>query len=254
MDQTTTLASTRVDAAGDGPAVPVLLLHGLGMNLDTWRAQLEHLRNSRRAAALDFPGNGGSDPPSDGDYSLPARAASVIAVADALGFDRFVLVGSSYGGLVAGVCAAAHPGRVAGLVLADGALDPAAAPAGMLEGVVALMRSDWDRAIAQGFTPGLALATDEVRSAAFAALEATPRTTVIEGLAGIIGHDARATLARYPGPKLSIASLALDEPGAVHHTLPMPVRFMKGASHMLMMDRPEEFNGLLDEFLRTNGI
>ena len=95
--------------------------------------------------------------------------------------------------------AAENPGRVAGVLLADGALDPGTWPAGMVEGITQSMRDDWDDAIAKGFTPSLALASDEVRAAAFAALEATPRETVIAGFAGMAGHDARATLARYPG-------------------------------------------------------
>jgi pimeloyl-ACP methyl ester carboxylesterase len=64
----------RGEAGGSGPAMPVLLLHGLAMNLTTWRAQLEHLWVSRRAAAFDLAGCGESDPPSDGDYSIAARA------------------------------------------------------------------------------------------------------------------------------------------------------------------------------------
>ena len=204
---------------------------------------------SRRAAAFDLAGCGESDPPSDGDYSLTARARSVGAVADALGYDRFVVVGHSYSGLVAGKYAAENPERVAGVLLADGALDPGTWPAGMVAGIAQSMRDDWDDAIAKGFTPNLALASDEVRAAAFAALEATPRESVIAGFAGLAGHDARATLARYPGPKLSIAAEVMDEPRAVHHTIPIPLRVMKGVSHMLMMDQPEEFNRLMDGFL-----
>jgi pimeloyl-ACP methyl ester carboxylesterase len=227
----------------------VLLMHGLAMHLTTWRAQLEHLWVSRPAAAFDHPGCGESDPPSDGDYSLAARARSVGAVADALGYDRFVVVGHSYSGSVAGKYAAENPGRVAGVVLADGALDPGTWPAGMVEGIARSMRDDWDDAIAKGFTPNLALAGDDVRAAAFAALEETPRETVIAGFASMAGHDARATLARYPGPKLSIAAEVMDEPNTVHHTIPIPLRVMKSVSHMLMMDRPGEFNRLLDGFL-----
>jgi pimeloyl-ACP methyl ester carboxylesterase len=245
----TSTGEIQVEVGGEGPSVPVLLLHGLGLDRSSWKAQLEHLWLSRRAAAFDFPGNGASAPPPDGDYTVAARARSVGMVADALGFDRFVLVGQSYGGLVAGSYAAANPGRVAGVVLADGALDPGAWPAGTVEAISQAMRDDWDATIARGFTQPLALASDEVRAAAHAALAATPRETVISGFAGMKGYDARATLARYPGPKLSIAAEALDEPTAVHHTLPMPVRFMSGVSHALMMDRPEEFNRILDEFL-----
>jgi pimeloyl-ACP methyl ester carboxylesterase len=170
-------------------------------------------------------------------------------VADALGNGHFVRVGHSYSGMLAGKHAAENPERVAGVALADGALDPAAWPAGTVEAIAQSMRDDWDATIARGFGAPLALARDEVRAALHAALEATPRETVISGFAGMSGFDARGTLARFPGPKLSIAAEALDEPGFVHHTVPIPVRFMKGGSHALMMDRPEEFNRHLDAFL-----
>ena len=62
------------------------------------------------------------------------------------------------------------------------------------------------------FTPILVNATDAVRAYAFAAVEATPRQSVIATYAGMAGYDARATLAQYPGPTLSIAAAALDEP------------------------------------------
>ena len=239
----------RVDAGGAGPGVPVLFMHGLAMNRTTWRAQLQHLRTSRRAAAFDLPGCGESAPPSDGDYSLAARVRAITFVADALGYDRFVVVGHSYSGLLAGKYASEHPARVAGVVLADGAFDPGAWPAGAVEGTARLMRENWPEAIAKGFTPNLAGASDATRAAALAALEATPHETVIATFAGMAGYDARSTLARYPGPRLSIAAAAFDEPKAVHHTIPIPVHMMKGVSHYLMMDRPDEFNRLLDAFL-----
>jgi pimeloyl-ACP methyl ester carboxylesterase len=170
-------------------------------------------------------------------------------VADAPGDDRFVLVGHSYGGLVTGTYAAAIPGRVAGVVLADGALGPGAWPPGTVEAIARSMREDREATIVRGFGQPLALASDEVRAAAYAALAATPRETVISGFAGMAGHDARATLARHPGRALSVAAEALDDPTAVHHAIPIPVHFMKGVSHALMMDRPDEFNRILDGFL-----
>jgi pimeloyl-ACP methyl ester carboxylesterase len=238
-----------VDAGGTGSGVPVLLVHGLSMNLAMWRAQVQHLRASRRAAAFDLPGFGQSDPPSDGDYSLAAGVRSIAVVADALGYDRFVLVGHSYSGLLAGKYAAEHHDRIAGVVLADGAFDPSTWPAGAIDTTVRGMRQNWSAAIEKAFTPILVNATDAVRAYAFAAVEATPRESVIATYSGMAGYDARSTLARYPGPKLSIAAAALDDPKAVHHTIPIPVEMMQGVSHWPMMDRPDEFNRLLDAFL-----
>lgn len=112
----------RVDDGGSG-GIPVLLVHGNGGNRSQWAGQLEHLRGSRRAAAFDLRGMGESELAGNGDYSVEGFAEDVAAVADALGFQRFVLVGHSYGGAVVAAYAGKHPDRLAGLVFADVAGD-----------------------------------------------------------------------------------------------------------------------------------
>src|SRR5258708_5125663 len=108
-----------VEDGGRGSLVPVLFVHGNGANLTQWRAQLDHLRLTRRAVAFDLRGMGQSDVPADGDYSVSAMVDDVQSVADALHLKRFVIVGHSYGGTVVGAYAARHPERVAGVVFAD---------------------------------------------------------------------------------------------------------------------------------------
>src|SRR5262249_6674945 len=61
-----------IDDGGPVAGVPVLLVHGNGASSTQWRAQLEHLRRSRRAMAFDLRGMGRSAPPAGGDYSLAA--------------------------------------------------------------------------------------------------------------------------------------------------------------------------------------
>ena len=89
-----------VSDGGAGPALPVLFVHGNGANLTQWEAQLDHLRLSRRAVALDLREMGKSDQPADSDYSNPAMADDVEVVAKALNLSRFVIVGHRYGGAV----------------------------------------------------------------------------------------------------------------------------------------------------------
>jgi pimeloyl-ACP methyl ester carboxylesterase len=57
-------------------------------------------------------------------------------------------------------------------------------------------------------------------------------------------------LGRYKGPKLSIISDLNDLPHSLHNLVPdLPIRLMLGTGHWLMMDRPEPFNHLLEEFV-----
>ena len=114
--------------AGAGPAL--CLLHGISSQSGSWVHQLDALAPRFHVVAWDAPGYGDSDrlpanAPATSDY-----AESLAGLLDALGIDRTLLVGSSFGALIAGAFAAARPDRAVGLVLLSpaggyGAADPA---------------------------------------------------------------------------------------------------------------------------------
>lgn len=80
-------------------------------------------------AGPDMPGFGQTPPIEADAYAVPRLTALAWGIADALGWDRVVLAGHSWGGAVAIHAAVAHPERVRALVLVDsGHLDYAAAP------------------------------------------------------------------------------------------------------------------------------
>lgn len=104
----------RAVRAGSGPAV--VLLHGFGESLMSWRGVFDRVAARADAVALDLPGFGLSDKPATG-YGNARMAAAVVAAMDALGVRHAVIVGHSMGGAVALTLALEHPDRVAGLVL-----------------------------------------------------------------------------------------------------------------------------------------
>jgi pimeloyl-ACP methyl ester carboxylesterase len=103
--------------AGDGPAV--VLLHGFASSIYTWKDVLPGLARSRSVVALDLPGFGESDRPSD--LSFESYPRIVLGLMDHLGIAQATLVGNSMGGALATVVAGQTPGRVRGLVLIDAA-------------------------------------------------------------------------------------------------------------------------------------
>lgn len=108
----------------DGPAV--LALHGVTANHLCWAPTARRLARFR-VLAPDLRGRGRSaDLP--GPYGMAVHAADAIAVLDALGVARAIVVGHSMGGFAALSLAHLHPDRVAGLVLVDGG-PPLALPA-----------------------------------------------------------------------------------------------------------------------------
>jgi pimeloyl-ACP methyl ester carboxylesterase len=104
-----------VREAGDG--APVVLLHGFGGRIETWRAVQPALAATCRTIAIDLWGFGASGRP-------PVLAPEdwvrqVFAVMDALEMPEAVFVAHSLGGRVSLMCAKAAPARVRGMVLCD---------------------------------------------------------------------------------------------------------------------------------------
>ncbi len=111
-----------VDLNPTAPGRPVLMLHGNGAQVDDLLSTgiPETLAATRRVVLLDRPGFGHTHRPWP---RVPDAASQARAVADAistLGLDRPVVVGHSWGGLVATALGVHHPGSVGGLVLLSG--------------------------------------------------------------------------------------------------------------------------------------
>jgi len=113
-------------AGDDGP--PLVLLHGVGTSAGEWSWVLRELARSHRVYALDLPGYDGSfEPP---DYAPAFTASFIGSFLDAVGVESAVVVGNSFGGLVALHLALSEPARVSALILSDSAgLDRTVNPA-----------------------------------------------------------------------------------------------------------------------------
>jgi pimeloyl-ACP methyl ester carboxylesterase len=231
-------------------ALPVVFVHSLAGNGGQWALQLDHLRRNRRAVALDLRGHGDSDPADDGNYSIPAFADDVVAVVDQLALRRFVLAGHSLGAAVAIEYAGRHPERVAGLLLADPNGDQTRVPREQMEPFLAALRGDPLRELESYFRQLVVHGDPDAAHWVLEDLRLTHEDAIPSAVEGSMVYAPLPALERYPGPKLSIVSDMNNLPFSLHHAVPgLPVRFMHGTGHWLMMDRPEVFNGLLEEFL-----
>ena len=121
MDPAAPVGDLHVECAGDaGPTV--VLVAGLGTSGDTFRDLQEELAGTARTCFYDRAGIGDSARLADAapDPSPGSAAADLRATLQAEGVDPpYVLLGWSYGGLVAQAYAADFPDDLAGLVLED---------------------------------------------------------------------------------------------------------------------------------------
>ncbi len=141
----------RIAESGAGQR-PLLLVHGFTgakEDLAPWLDQLAAL--GWHAVAPDLRGHGeSSKPPEESAYSFKLMADDGLRLADALGWNRFVLLGHSMGGMVAQFMAIAEPSRLTGLILMDTAHGPLdhLSPE-LVAGAVAVVRAEGMEALAK---------------------------------------------------------------------------------------------------------
>jgi 3-oxoadipate enol-lactonase len=99
---------------------PVLMMHGFARNAIFWNRWVPAIADSRRIYRPDLLGCGKSDVPAPGyAYTLEKIGAQILAVLDAHALSRVHWVGESSGGIIGLLLAAAHPERIASLVLCN---------------------------------------------------------------------------------------------------------------------------------------
>ncbi|MFE7394471.1 alpha/beta fold hydrolase [Streptomyces sp. NPDC057582] len=110
---------------GDGP--PLLLVHGWPQNWYAWRMLMPELARKYTVIAVDQRGIGLTDKPQDG-YDTRTLANDLIALMDALGHQRFAVVGHDTGMFLSYALAADHPDRVERVALVEVPGPPGLAP------------------------------------------------------------------------------------------------------------------------------
>jgi len=97
---------------------PLLFVHGVGSTAAIWDHQLQAFGRDRLCAAIELRGNGAQKPdPDPTSITREGYADDVIAIADALGAERFTLIGCSLGGVVAFELWRRVPQRVCAMLL-----------------------------------------------------------------------------------------------------------------------------------------
>lgn len=118
QDGTRLYARDYAAAAGKG-LTPVVCLPGLTRNAKDFEAVAPALATERRVLALDFRGRGKSGWADPATYRPDQEVADTLHVLDHLGVERFAIIGTSRGGIVAMVMAARALPRMAGVLFND---------------------------------------------------------------------------------------------------------------------------------------
>ena len=236
-----------VEESGEG-GLAVVFIHSFGGNTTHWYEPMGHLDGSRKVIAIDLRGHGESDPPSVPDYRVESLASDIEVAVDALLLaERFVLVGHSMGGSAAIAYTEANPTCVAGLMLVG---TPGKAPPEMAEQVLTSLREDYAGGMASHTNRLLTDATPEVAKRIRTEMQDVPRDESLAIIAATFAYDPLPAVQNYPGPMLIVDTAHAEGPTALHAQVPqIPREVISGTSHWPHLDKPKEFDAILDRFV-----
>ena len=104
---------------GAADAPPIVCVHGYTGSADAFNALARHLQDRFHIFALDVRGHGESAWSPSGAYRYEDQAGDLGGFVGGLGLDKFVLIGTSMGGIIAMTHVAECPDRLSGLVIND---------------------------------------------------------------------------------------------------------------------------------------
>jgi 3-oxoadipate enol-lactonase len=251
-----------VAEAGEGPAL--VLLHGLSATHVNWEHTIPAFADRWRVVAVDLPGHGRSAKP-DAPYTIDFYAGMVRSLGRELGLREAVVVGNSLGGQIAIELGITYPAWTRALVLVApaGGFPSAVRAVGWAVGAAAngrLLRLTLPRALDLCFydasSPGRAerqrMLAERLRGDDYPAFA----RAVSRSLAGAIAAG-RQPLARLTQPTLVVWGRQDRVVGlAGSKRILRDVRHARLAvldrcGHLPMLERPQEFNRLVADFLRT---
>ncbi len=250
----------------------VLFLHGIGGCAENWRAQLEGLGGNFAAVALDLRGYGNSEGGS-GPTKVEDYCQDIVQMVDALGSEKLVLVGLSYGAWIANSFAMRHGDRLAGLVLAGGATGMSEASSAERNAFLQARMSPLEKGLgpanfAADVVDAIAgpNATANQREALAVSLAAVPAETYRDALECFSNPEETFDFSRVTCPVLLVTGsedrlAPPDEIRAVSErmvnappagSLTRDVRFevIEGAGHVCNHEGSEVFNAHLTQFLK----
>jgi 3-oxoadipate enol-lactonase len=245
--------------AGGGPAV--LFLHGFPFDRSMWSGQVERLSASFRVIAPDLRGHGETTV-TRGPSTMEEMAEDVVSLLDELNVPRAVICGLSMGGYVALALYRAHPSRVRALVLAD------TRAKADTEDARRTREENARRALAEGMGPIVDSMLPKLLSERTREREPDTVARVREMMLGLNPEGAAAALRGMALrrdqtdllPKTDVPVLVVvgsediitppAEAEAMHALIEgSRLVVIEGAGHVSNVERPDEFDRALSEFL-----
>ena len=231
--------------------VPVLFIHGAGGSTLSWAFQIKHFERTHTVVLVDLPGHGTSEGPSL--TSITGYADALKKALDDNAVTSAFIVGHSMGGAVAIDLAMRYPALARGIVLVGTGARLKVYPE-ILEGILKEKEKTARMIIDTAFSPAFPAGLKEK---VFTEYMKNDAETVFNDFMACDGFNVMDRVNSVSIPTLVICGtedrftpvkysqyLAGSIPGA-------ELKLIEGAGHMVMIERPDEFNKAIDTFVEN---
>lgn len=250
--------STLIHYESVGEGSPVLFIHGLGSSTRDWERQVDVFAAAHQVVMLDLRGHGRSAKP-PGPYSIELFSGDVAGLIDDLGLAPVTIVGISLGGMVAFQLAADHPELIDKLVVVNALPDNVLLQRerGQILARKLIVRflglERMGRILGSRLFPDAEM-EEERNLMATRWAENDKKAYQSSFQAAVDWPGVTGELDGFHRPMLMISSeedyVPLDQKQPYLDELPaMRHAVIEDARHAVPMERPEEFNRVLAEFL-----
>lgn len=244
-----------------GQGAPLLLIHGLGSSMRDWEMQVPYFSRNFRVITLDVRGHGQTDKPA-GPYSIPLFAEDTAEFMKILQIESAHVVGISMGGMIAFQLALIVPERIRSLVIANTGSELIVRTLRdflMVSQRKLIVRLLGMRKMGEVLSkrlfpePGF----EELRRIFVERWAENDPRAYRDSMQGLLGWSVTDRLSSIHCPTLILSADQDYTPVAIKEAIvaKMPnakLAVIPNSHHAVPVERPEEFNQIVGEFLEKN--
>jgi len=237
---------------GDGE--PIIFSHGWMCDCSVWNSQIDFFSKKYKVIAYDHRGHGKSDKPK-ANYSIEILSNDLYSIIKELNLDKVTLVGHSMGGMTALTFALNHPDKVSKLVLVGTSAKMTFSGYIQLWIMTHIFSSE-------SFTRGMIdfqyhEPSEQIKKEAFERAMRTPKFAAYGCFTEFMkNYDNKDRVSKIKVPTLIVVG-EKDKATPVEMSQYLnreiegsKLQIIPDSKHMVMIDKPKELNGIIEEFIR----
>ena len=237
-----------------GEGEPIIFSHGWMCDCSVWNSQINFFSKKYKVIVYDHRGHGKSDKPK-ANYSIETLSNDLYSIIKELNLDKVTLVGHSMGGMTALTFALNHPDKVSKLILVGTSAKMTLL--GYIQLWIMMHISSYESFVRGMIDFQHHKPSEQIKKESFERAMRTPKFASYECFTEFMkNYDIRERISQIRIPALIVVG-SKDEATPVEMSQYLnreikgsKLQIIPDSKHMVMIDKPNELNGIIEEFIK----